>query len=410
VLPISRQVVLVAGCCLGLACGFAGLYFCTLPIFLKPIALSLGWSRADVSAAAIMSMLGLAIGAPFQGYLIDRWGARRIIGASVAAFALALFGFSVLPNNRILLGALSLAMGALTVATGPSGYLSVLPRWFDRRLGLALSCAMVGVGLGAMIMPKVAQGLIQSYGWREAYRAMAAIALGGGAVAYALLNAGELDGSLASARRRPIDAVSRGVSLGSAVREPRFWVVALIMAIGGAGGLGFVVHLVALLDDRGISPAQAATAAAVSGVGVLLGRLIAGALMDYVRVPLLGAIMYLCAALGAFLVLMNFSQSYVLVAIGALLVGLAVGAEGDFVAFAVRRYFGMKSFAGIYGCLLSAYSVGGVVGPVLFGASFDHLGNYRFVLELSIAGFLLNTVLVLTLGRYRYAAADSLEH
>ena len=403
--------MLLLGSAIGLAFGYAGLYFSTLAVFLKPMAASLGWPRAATAAATLMSMLGLAVGAPLQGLLMDRWGARRMIGLSVLVLGGSLCAFSVLPNSTALLGGISFIMGALTVATGPSGYLSVLPRWFDRRLGAALSVAMVGVGVGAIAMPKLAQYLIQTAGWRDAYRALAVLALAGGGTAYLMLGAGETAGG--DAARGPVaDRQSAamvgpavGMPLPAALQDRQFWIIAGAMLVGSAAGLSVIIHLAALLSDRGVSPATAATAVAFSGVGVLIGRLGAGALLDLVYAPLVGALTYVLAAIGAVLVVADFSGSVALVGFGATLVGLAVGAEGDFMAFAVRRYFGMRSFAGIYGCLLGAYALGGVIGPVSFGLAFDRLGGYGQAMSVAIAALLLNAVLVLMLGRYRFGAA-----
>src|SRR6185436_15114455 len=62
-----------------------------------------------------------------------------------------------------------IALGGVGSATTSVPYALVVSRWFDRRRGVALGGMMVGLGLGAVVMPVVAQRLIASFGWRSAF-------------------------------------------------------------------------------------------------------------------------------------------------------------------------------------------------------------------------------------------------
>jgi cytochrome c2 len=96
------------------------------------------------------------------------------------------------------------------------------------------------------------------------------------------------------------------------------------------------------------------------------------------------------------------------------LIGLAAGAEYDLLAFMVARYFGMKSYGGVYGALYSFFALGAGVGPVVFGSNFDRTHAYTESLHLASALFLIPAVALLALGRYRQfttgAAAAPLVH
>lgn len=65
-----------------------------------------------------------------------------------------------------------MVMGLVGGGTAIVPYFGVIAHWFDKRRGLALGLAMVGVGLSNFTMPSVAQAMISSVGWREAYRDM----------------------------------------------------------------------------------------------------------------------------------------------------------------------------------------------------------------------------------------------
>jgi hypothetical protein len=70
--------------------------------------------------------------------------------------------------------------------------------------------------------------------------------------------------------------------------------------------------------------------------------------------------------------------------VAAVLIGLALGAEMDLMAFIVSRYFGLKSFGEIFGYLFAIFSLGASVGPIAMGMSFDLTGSYdRGIIGLS---------------------------
>lgn len=399
-----RQIRLVAGCMIGLGTGFAGLYFGSLTIFLKPIAQEFGWSRGDLSAAVIMSMLGLAIGSPLQGRLIDRIGAGPVIIGSVLSFAICLALLSIIPANHFAFALVSLAIGGLGVATGPNGYLSLLPAWFDRRLGMALAIAMVGVGLGAALFAPLAQLLVEQGGWRRAYRILAALSLAGGIAAFLMTRVG------APPRAAAVDVASpdaTGKSLGEGLRDWRLLVITFALALGGASGLGITFHTAPMLDDRGFGAGQIATTVALSGLGVMVGRFAGGALMDFIPARLVGAGTYLIGALAVAMLGLDLTRSFPVVATGGLLLGFALGTEGDFAAFSIRRYFGMRAFATLYGFVLMAYSIGSIVGVILCGMAFDRFGDYHVASLVSIGAFLSAAALTLRLGAYRYEVAST---
>jgi len=108
---------------------------------------------------------------------------------------------------------------------------------------------------------------------------------------------------------------------------------------------------------------------------------------------------FFCAvAVGIFLLWSGVTGSAAFVA--AFLVGMGVGAEGDIITYQVSRYFGLRAFNEIYGYVLIAYTVGGMVGPLLMGISFDSTGSYRLVLGAFLLATLVAVGLLLRLKPY----------
>ena len=48
-------------------------------------------------------------------------------------------------------------------------YTNAVSHWFDRHRGLAISVMMLGMGVGAIVIPSVSQRLVATLGWRHAY-------------------------------------------------------------------------------------------------------------------------------------------------------------------------------------------------------------------------------------------------
>jgi len=83
------------------------------------------------------------------------------------------------------------------------------------------------------------------------------------------------------------------------------------------------------------------------------------------------------------------------------LMGLAQGAEFDIMAYMVSRYFGLRAFGEIYSYAFAAFTLGGVIGPLLMGVGFDLTGSYRLVLGTLVVAALMAAGLMSRLGPYR---------
>jgi OFA family oxalate/formate antiporter-like MFS transporter len=403
--PAWRRWLVVVGAAIGLVTGFISLFFSTLPFFLLPLSGEFGWSRTETTAAATLSMLGTAMGAPLAGWLFTRFGTERTIGISISLFAVCLFSLTSLPNNLFVFGALCFATGLTSSGTTPVGYLSVLPKWFDARLGLALGLAGIGAGAGVGLAPFIATSSMAHFGWRGTYASLAALAAVGGLVAWLLIS---VRGTLApndkaahpGSSEKQQKPAERGVELREALADWRLWLLLIIVFLSTFSILGIIVHSATLASDRGLTIQQAAVVASVAGVGGLFGRVVVGALLDRFFAPAIAVGVFALAAIGLFL--NSDATTFFVIATGACLSGIAFGAEGDLMPFFVRRYFGAKAFGLIFGLIYVAYTLGGVFGPVAYGFVYDRTGDYLLILRIAAAACAFCAVTVLLLGSYRF--------
>ena len=85
------------------------------------------------------------------------------------------------------------------------------------------------------------------------------------------------------------------------------------------------------------------------------------------------------------------------------LIGLAAGAEFDLMSFLVSRYFGQKNYGLIYSFLYAVFKISAGIGAPLFGYVKDTFNTYDPILFLSSGLLIGGSMLLLTLGRYRYS-------
>ena len=373
-------------------------------VFFKPLMQEFHVGRAAVSLAFTLKLLAGALCATPAGWLIDRYGPRRVILIGTAIFG------SILLANRFFSGSIAqcycfyVLLGLSIHGVSPIPYGSLVSHWFDRRRGLALGLTMLGIGVGAVIMPSVAQTLIARFGWKTAYSILGAAVLFicWPVVAYFLKDKPEDFGLLsdgASAKTGGIEDVQQGLTAREAWRSRDFWLMALAFTLVSASAQGCVVHIVPMLNDRNLGPRAAALGSSLIGAAVMIGRIGTGYLLDRTVAARLASILFAVTAVGiALLVLGNRATAFA----GAFLVGLGLGAEVDLIPYLASRYFGLRDFGKVYGCLFAAFALAGALGPLIMGAGFDRKGSYRDPLIAFLAAAMFAAALITRLGPYRF--------
>lgn len=375
-------------------------------VFIEPLAAGLQTGRGAISLALSIGLLGNLIAGPVIGVLSDRYGARRMVLIGIVALALVLTAFSLV-QTVVHLYIAAVMMVFLGAGTGPITYTRIISAWFNKRRGLALGIALVGIGVGGALAPVVSQALIGEYGWRTAYRFLGLIVFViSFPVIFLILRDRPADSSESETEAQAEHAESgsdpqeNGYSVRQATRTKEFWLLALgflIVAMGNSGGL---VHLPPLLTDAGLTPEKAALYAGLMGVGVMIGRAIGGYLLDIFHAPYVA----ICFLIGPF-VAYAFFQSGIdpsLAFIPVLLLGIGMGAEFDVIPFLVTRYFGLKNFGVIYGINISTFSIGTGLGPAIMGFGYDKFGDYRVSIWIAMAALIAGSILISRLGKYRF--------
>ncbi len=364
----------------GVFVSFSSLLVFTFGVFLKPLTATFGWSRESASAAFGIAALMVAACSPVIGALLDRFGARRVILPCLSVFGLAFASLSLLRGRLLFLYATFLVLGAVGNGTAQLAHTRAVAGWFSRRRGLALALIMAGSGTGAMLWPTVAQALIDHAGWRAA-----AAMLGGFALVFGLPVTALFVRENPSMRRKQRIAATSGV-VRDAIGSRPFPIIVAVLFLGSLGQNGALIHLSALLTDRGIPADGAALVLSALGGASIAGRFVAGYLLDRFFGPRVAIWLLGAGALGVFI--LAGAQSLISGVLAATLIGIGMGGEADITPYLLSRYFGLDSFSTLYGFTWTAYAVAGAIGPVLMGRAFDLTGSYTLFL-IGLSGLML---------------------
>jgi MFS family permease len=384
----------VAACTIGLGCGLGTLVAATFGVFLGPLQQEFAWSQSSVLTALLVVTLTASLLAPVVGAMVDRFGARRIILASFVAEILIVGSLAFQSDDLWTFYLRFFLLAAFTLGTTHVAFARVLTVWFDRRRGLALGIALSGIGIGGFIWPLYAQFLIGEFGWRNAYVLLAlAVAIFALPVILFWLKdtpqsigqwpdgeatPGAPGGASNDEVRSAMASSAQGMTLGEASRTGQYGLMVVTFFLIGLAVQSIIVHLVPLLTGRGVSPLGAAFAQSVLFLALTIGRLVTGWLMDRFFAPRVALAFLIAPIVGIVMLALGVNER--LVVLSALLVGLAVGAEVDVLAYLTGRYFGTGHFAAVYGSFYGIYSLSGGIGPLVTALAVERFGGYTPVL------------------------------
>jgi predicted MFS family arabinose efflux permease len=347
--------------------GLNGLIQYAYGVFINPLAVAFGCSLTSVGAWSSFVSIGVLVAAPFVGRLADRFGVRPVVLTMIPVLAIVLAGVAAIHRGVWLLWLAALATGILGTATGALTYGRAINGWFVRKRGAALGLMSAGVGLSALFGPRLAQGVVDAWGWRAGFLLLGACAL----VPLPLLILWLREPRDGIGRREP--SPETGYALKEAVRLPLFWLMgpASFLWLSCFGGVFF---LIPFLSFSGLSRAEAAADAGLLGITTTFGRIATGAIMDWLPAPYVCAFVFLLEA-AAFAALALFPTRYV--AWSILAIGFAHGTENVGFSYCIARYFGMKSYSAVSGLLNLFSGVGLALAPVVFSSLKELTGAYR---------------------------------
>ncbi|MBN1664064.1 MAG: MFS transporter [Deltaproteobacteria bacterium] len=396
----------------------SGAAFYVFGIFYKPFGLEFGWSRAEIALNMTIYLLTMGLSSPIIGKLTEIFNPRKTIitGAVVggicfilASRVTALWQLYLL---YFIIGWSYAACGAIPAST-------VVANWFIDKRGLALGIAMAGISLGGFIIAPAGAFFMEAFGWRPTYLFLAATSflIVIPPALFIVRNTPQEMGLLPygadpqAAAEKPDPAIhitdippgpENQWTLAGVMKTPAFWFICLSVSLVYVGVGTVLQHQIMHLSDMGISLTAAAVALGMTGAFGAMGKVAFGFICD--RIAAKSAAVF-CFALQAFgILILLFAESMTLIWVFVIIFGFAMGGQYALQPLVSVYFFGLRSFATIYGVVYMSSSIGSAAGPLAAAFLYDKTGSYRYAFAACVAAALLASIIMLSIKK---PAADA---
>jgi len=360
---IEADVALIAW--IALAHGLSHFFQLVLPPLFPVLVGALDTSYAVLGGALAVFFTVSGVAQTAAGFLVDRFGARRLLLAGIALMALASLLFAALPSVPMLY-VTALIGGLGNSVFHPADLAFLNGRIAPRRLGYAFSMHGLGGSLGWVLAPVCVLPLAQMYGWRVA---VAAAGLIGVAVLILLATRAVLKSP--AAPRSPVHALGSDMRL---LLSPPVLLGFLFFALYAVGMMGFQTFAAAASAQAyEISLLAAGGALTAFLIGNSAGVLTGGALAS--RTQRHGGIVVVAMGFAATLAAVFAAGAVPLAWLlpAMTLLGFAVGCVGPARDILIGAIAPRHARGKIYGFVYSGLDVGGFVGPLLYGMLLDRM-------------------------------------
>jgi len=361
-----------------------GIIFFSFTAFFEPIHQEFGWSYTQISLATSLRGLEMGIFAPIVGFLVDRFGSRKLLlgGTIVIGIGLVLLSFTQ--------SLLMFYLCFLFIALGAGGCTSVVTMtavaiWFKKNVGLALGIMASGFGAGGLIIPLIVS-MIDASGWR-----LTLVILGVGmwllGVPLSLIVRDRPD-QLGLSPDGPLTESSTTSDQGESpektkraflemIKKRSFLYLNIAETVRMMTVTAVVTHLMPYLSSIGIPRAASGAVAAALPLVSIVGRFGFGWWGDRFDKRIVLATTFFLMSAGVFA--FCYVQSFWVLLLFILLFAPGFGGSMVLRGAILQEYYGMASFGKMLGIVLGSASIGGIIGPTLAGWAFDTLGSYTSV-------------------------------
>lgn len=392
----NRWLIALAGIvmqvCLGTVYGWS--------VFTKPLMAAHGWSNADVTLTFTIAIGCLAISSAIGGYILDTKGARIVatlggvlfgLGTLITGYGDQIGSLTVIYLGYGLICGLGLGFGYITP-------IATLVKWFPDKRGLITGLAVMGFGLGSLMLTVLSPGMIASMGTAMTFYIFGAFFLVA-VTAAAQLMIEPPPGYVPAGWIAPTGkAASAGMTLGEAVSSKYFYLLWAMLFINITAGIALISQASPMAQELmpgGMSAAEKAQQAGVIlGIFAIvngIGRLFWASASDKIGRRTVFLILFATQAV-AFYFLSGTSNMTMFVIICSYIYACYGGGFATMPAYAAD-IFGTKYVGRIYGWMLTAWGAAGIMGPMLFAQIRQSSGNYSEALSITAVGLAIALVL-----------------
>jgi MFS family permease len=343
------------------------------------------WSREEIIWIFSLAIVFLGLSAAFGGKWLERAGPRKAMVASALCFCGGFFlaALGVYFHSIVLLYLGYGVLGGCGLGLGYISPVSTLIKWFPDRPGMATGMAIMGFGGGAMIGAPLSVALMNFYqsptstGVGQTFVTM-------GLVYLLFMLVGAFTVRIPPPDWRPAGFVpvasatrmvtSQAVHADTAIKTMPFYLLWVMLCFNVTAGIGILGKASDMVQDMfGVSAAAGSGFVGLLSISNMAGRFIWSSASDYFgRKPTYGVYFGLGMLLYGVLPSLGESGQLELFVLASFVIMSMYGGGFATIPAYLRDMFGTMHVAAIHGRLLTAWSVAGVLGPVVLTKWAEH--------------------------------------
>ncbi len=369
---------------LGFVMVFVGLGFfsSTRSLFIAPVTEALQIPRSAFSLTDSFRFIATSVTNLFFGFLIARFGAKKLIGAGFLCLFCAALCFSLATNVALFyVGGALMGIGFSWTTTTIVSY--VINHWFTEKKGTIMGAVLAANGLGGAVATQIVTPIIyeegNAFGYRNAYRLLALIFLAVGILMVIFFKdkpKTPITPAATTKKKRGQDWV--GIDFSAAIKTWYFYGAAACIFFTGMILQGMFGIAAAHMKDVGFDPAYVATVLSIHSLFMTVFKFLTGVMYDKwgLRTTVtICSVTAVCmsvtlASLSPSPVGMVFAMVY------GVFSSLAIPLETIVVPLYASDLFGQKSFDHILGLFVSINTAGFALASPVLNFCFDAFGSY----------------------------------
>ncbi len=374
-----------------------GSIFGTTGVLLKPMTQHLGISPEQASAGAPMVIVGSAVLGSVAGVLASRFSLKLLLAAAAILMATGWLILGMTQSFPLYLLAYGLCLGPAMAVGGSVLPPTLITRWFNQNRGLVIGIAHMSVVIAAM--PLVSNWVIEHYGLRAAFIALALFALLVLVPAAFLIveHPPENNQTHAAADQPAVAVTEGGVTVPQLLKNSSFWALAMAVGAMNTSSVLLGVHLVSMAETWGFDRVHGAALASIMSFAGIAGFLLFGWLADRIGGARVLAIMALDEAVLWAMFMLGLPYPGMVLVIG--LIGLHGAGAVPAIAKAMGDSFGQASFSRAFGLAATVTLPIMILGVIGTGTVVRLHGNYTVTVLAMIGYFALAILLALFASR-----------
>jgi sugar phosphate permease len=348
-----------------------GIMFYGLTFFYDFWVQEFGWTRATVTSGNAFAKILVGLFGFVVGYLIDRFGPRKMMLAGILMAGCAVIGLGLMTSLwQFYVFYIFSALGYMCGGPLPNQVLT--SRWFDKARGKAMGFAYLGIGIGGMLAPQIAKALNVEFGYRHALviLGITMIVLSFPMAWFVKDNPPVTGGSAASDTpeepKREIKDILK-------TRAFYLLLIGSMCSIGAVSATSQNLKLFFSLDLK-YSQTQAANVLSLILAASIFGRIFMGWLADRIEKKYVMLLIYCLVACA--IPLLHFATTPGVIYVFAIIFGIGLGGDYMIIPLMAAELFGVRVMGRVMGIVLTGDGLAEAIAPWMVGWIRDVSGSY----------------------------------